>query len=335
MEDKSKIRLTAAEISMLWTQYINETVSVCVNSYFLEKVEDEEVKPIIEFALENSKKSISTLKDLFEREQFPIPIGFTDEDVNTNAPRFCSDNFMTMYLRNLSVLGMAAGSMALGFVTRDDIVNFFKSILKDAVMLQDVTRNLMLKQGTYIRPPYISTPDKVDFVKKQSFLSGFIGDIRPLSAQEVTMLFHNVQTNTVGKALIIGFAQIAQNKEVKEYFIRGKQIAQKHIDIFSDILKKEDLPAPMTWDMAITDSTIPVFSDKLMMFHITSMISAGIGNYGTAMSVSPRRDLGMKYASLIPEIALYAEDGANILIKHGWMEEPPLTDDRNSLINGK
>ena len=36
--------------------------------------------------------------------------------------------------------------------------------------------------------------------------------------------------------------------------------------------------------------------------------------------------------SLIPEVSLYAEDGANIMIKHGWMEEPPQADDRNELI---
>lgn len=113
---------------------------------------------------------------------------------------------------------------------------------------------------------------------------------------------------------------------------RGKQIAQKHIDIFSDFLKKEELPAPMSWDTAISDSTTPIFSDKLIMFHISAMIAAGNGNYGMAMAASPRRDLGSKYGSLIPEIALYAEDGANIMIKHGWMEEPPQADDRDHLI---
>ncbi|MEH7390053.1 DUF3231 family protein [Bacillus sp. JJ1503] len=39
-----------------------------------------------------------------------------------------------------------------------------------------------------------------------------------------------------------------------------------------------------------------------------------------ALAASQRKDLGFKYASLIPEISLYAEDGANIMIKHGWME---------------
>jgi hypothetical protein len=334
MDDKTRIRLTAAEMSMLWTQYINDTASICVNSYFLEKAEDIEVKPVIQFALEGSQKNIAYLQEFFKKENFPVPKGFTSDDVHVSAPRLFSDTYALMYLRNMSVLGMAAGGVTLGFATRPDVVTFFKSVLKTAVGLQDLTRELMLKQGTYVRPPFISIPDRVDFVEKQSFLTGFLGEKRPLVAQEITMLFNNVQTNAIGKTLITGFAQTAQTKEVKEYFIRGKRMAQKHIDIFSDILKKDDLPAPMTWDTAVSDSTIPVFSEKLMMFHVSGMIAAGIGNYGTSMSGSPRRDLGLKYATLIPEVALYAEDGANIMIKHGWLEEPPQSDNRDKLIKG-
>jgi hypothetical protein len=334
MEDKSKIRLTSAEISLLWTQYINDSASVCMMTHFLEKVEDEEIRPIIEFALNGSKKNISFLTDFFNMEKFPVPVGFTEQDVIPRAPRLFSDTFVLMYLRNMSVLGMAAGGMALGFVTRPDVIDFFKNVTQTGISLQDLTRGLMLKHGTYIKSPYVTLPDRVDFVQKQKFLAGFLGDVRPLTVQEITMLFNNIQTNAIGKTLIIGFAQTAQKKEVKQYMVRGKQIAQKHIDLFSDKLKKEDLPAPMIWDSALSDSTKPVFSDKLMMFHVASMNAAGIGNYGTSMAGSPRKDLGLLYASLIPEVALYAEDGANIMIKNSWMEEPPQTDDRNQLIKG-
>jgi hypothetical protein len=334
LEDKSKIQLTSAELSLLWTQYINDSASICMITHFLEKAEDEEVRPIIEFALNGSKNNISFLTDFFKMEKFPVPVGFTEQDVFRDAPRLYSDTFVLMYLRNMSILGLAAGGGALGFSTRPDVVDFFKNVNQTAIGLQDLTRSLMLKQGTYIKSPYVTLPDKVDFVQKQKFLAGFLGNIRPLTVHEITMLFNNIQTNAIGKTLIIGFGQTAQKKDVKQFMMRGKQIAQKHIDLFSDKLKKEDLPAPMIWDAALSDSTIPVFSDKLMMFHIASMNAAGIGNYGTSMAGSPRRDLGILYASLIPEVALYAEDGANIMIKNAWMEEPPQTDDRNQLIKG-
>jgi hypothetical protein len=332
MEDKTNIRLTVAEMSSLWSQYINDTLASCMAAYFLEKVEDEEVRPIIEYVVKMVNENLSIMKDLFKKEEFPIPIGFTDEDVNPKAPRLFSDTFMLMYFRHMSILAMAASSAALGLATRPDVVAFHKRVLKEGVMMQDMTRDLMLKQGTYIRPPYISVPDKVDFVKKQHFLAGFFGEKRALTSIEISHVFLNIQTNAIGKALITGLAQTANSKIVKDYLVRGKQIAQEHIDIFSDFLKKEDLPAPMGWDSAVTDTTTNVFSDKLSMCHIAAMIAAGVGNYGMAMAASPRRDLGLKYAAIIPEIALYAEEGAKIMIKHGWMEEPPQADDRDKLI---
>ena len=175
----------------------------------------------------------------------------------------------------------------------------------------------------------------MDFVEKQHFLAGFFGKKRSVTSLEITHLFLNTQTNSIGKALITGFAQTAQNDEVKQYFLRGKELSQKYVDIFSNFLKKEDLPAPMSWDSAVLDTTTSIFSDKLMMFHVSTMVAAGIGNFGMALAASPRRDLGFKYASLIPEISLYAEDGANIMIKHGWMEEPPQADDRDQLIQNE
>ncbi|WP_462413743.1 DUF3231 family protein, partial [Neobacillus sp. Marseille-QA0830] len=253
MEDQTKIRLTAAEMSTLWAQFINDTVSVCMNSHFLEKVEDAEVLPIIELVLKCSERRISILKTLFMNEKFPIPIGFTEEDVIPKAPRLFSDTFVLMYLREMSILAMAASGASLGIVTREDVVDFHKVVLQDAIQLQDQTRRLMLKQGTYIRPPFISTPDEVDFVEKQQFLAGFFGKKRSLTAVEVTHLFLNVQTNAIGKALITGFAQIAEKDDVKQYLLRGKELAQKHMDIFSHFLTKEDLPAPMSWDSGISD----------------------------------------------------------------------------------
>lgn len=332
MEDKIKIQLTSAEMSCLWAQYLNDTFAVCVNSYFLKKVEDEEVRPIIEFTLKTAKGNVSIMEDMFIKQDFPIPVGFTDEDVDPNAPKLFSDTFILMFLRHMSIMAMAASSAALGLATRPDVVDFYKRVLTASVKLQDLTRELMLKQGTYVKPPYISIPDKVEFVETQHFLAGFFGKQRMLSSVEITHLFLNIQTNAIGKALLTGYAQTTKDEEVKEYLLRGMRISQDHMDIFSGILKKNDLSAPMSWDSAVSGSMTKIFSDKLIMFNISAMIAAGVGNYGMAMAASPRRDIGMKYASLIPEISLYAEAGAKIMIKHGWLEEPPLADDRSQLI---
>lgn len=129
-----------------------------------------------------------------------------------------------------------------------------------------------------------------------------------------------------------GFSQVATSKEVTEYIRRGIQIAKKHVNIFSSILNEEDVPAPMGSDSMVTDSNdIAPFSDKLMLYHVTEMITLGIAFYGISISTNIRRDLIANYTRLTGEIALYSEDGANIMIDNEWLEEPPRMVDRDEL----
>src|SRR5699024_9578937 len=115
-----------------------------------------------------------------------------------------------------------------------------------------------------------------------------------------------------------------------------REIAGKHLEVFSSILSNNYLSeGTLNLTSEVTDSTVSPFSDKLMLYHITALIASGVGQYGASMSVSPRRDLGEKYARLSAEIALYAEDGANIMINKGWMEQPPKAADRKELAKKK
>ncbi|MCF8568136.1 DUF3231 family protein [Alicyclobacillus tolerans] len=87
----------------------------------------------------------------------------------------------------------------------------------------------------------------------------------------------------------------------------------------------------MSHDSHVTDSTEHTFSDKLLMFHIAALNVASIGNYGDALLASPRRDLALTYTRLMGEVELYAEDGANITIDNGSLEQPPMAEDRKQL----
>ncbi|QVY63659.1 DUF3231 family protein [Cytobacillus gottheilii] len=122
---------------------------------------------------------------------------------------------------------------------------------------------------------------------------------------------------------------------MRQFFVEGKGISNKHMKKFSSTLTNEDIPAPISWDSHVTDSTVSPFSDKLMMFHTTTLIAVGIGNYGTAAGTCQRMDLNATYTRLSAEIALFAEDGANLMIKHAFLEEPPKAIDHNALIKKK
>ncbi|MGM7719722.1 DUF3231 family protein [Metabacillus sp. Hm71] len=97
--DGKVIKLTAAEISQLWSAYMNDSAAICQLAYFLNKVEDDDVKPVIEHALKLSQAHIGTLTDIMNKDKFPIPYGFKmEEDVDVNAPRLFSDHYVLQYL---------------------------------------------------------------------------------------------------------------------------------------------------------------------------------------------------------------------------------------------
>jgi hypothetical protein len=332
MSEPNHIRLTASEIGFLWAQYLNDTLAICVMKYFKNICEDKEILPLIENSLSIAQNDIKIMTEIFSKENYPIPLGFTDKDVNPNAPRLFSDVFILMYIQKLETIAMASISMGIGVSARSDVSDFFRNLLVSVSELHDKARKVLLSKGLYIRPPQIPMPKKVDFVEKQSFLFDFIGHKRPLTAIEITHLFIGIQSNALGKAMMMAFAQVCKNEDVKQFFLEGKGIANKHIKKFSSILNNEDIPVPMGWDSLVADSTVAPFSDKLMMFHTTYLIALGIGNYGAAAGICQRMDLNATYVRLAAEIALFAEDGANIMINHAWLEEPPLSTDRKALV---
>ncbi|MCM3441553.1 DUF3231 family protein [Metabacillus halosaccharovorans] len=112
-----------------------------------------------------------------------------------------------------------------------------------------------------------------------------------MTTLEIANLFANYQRNCLAKATFIGFSQVGEEKEVIQFMLRGKDLASQHIKGFASILHASDLPASETWDAMVTYSSSPVFSDKLMMFHISTILNRGVGFYGTSLGVSSRRDL--------------------------------------------
>ncbi|WP_010097634.1 DUF3231 family protein [Ornithinibacillus scapharcae] len=152
-----------------------------------------------------------------------------------------------------------------------------------------------------------------------------------MNVVEINHIEANIETNSVGKVLLKGLAQVAKSKKVRDYCIRGSDIAKKHIKVFQDLLSNDDIPAPSAWDIELTDSTVTPFSDKLIMFHTTLLIASSISNYSTASAASLRKDISASYVRLTAEIAQYAIDGTNIMIKNGWLEQPPQVPDYKGL----
>ena len=325
--------LTSSELASLWRSNTYYDMLSCFAKQFINTMDDPDLRPIAEYALSILRTRVNRTSEILRMEGQPMPKGFGDEDVDLGAPRLFTDLYYYYYGLNMSRIGILLGGMNLSHSVREDIRDFYTEAIISTMKLIKLYSEIMLEKGIYIRPPIINTFKEADVVEKQNFLRGFLGERRPLLAQEIDHLFFGIRTNEVGGALLTGFQQVAKSEQVRAYMARGAEIARKHVNIFSSALQKENLPVPMHSGELVTDSTITPFSDKLMMQHVVILGGVGMGNYANSMASSLRHDLSVSYSRLIAEAANYGEDGINIMIENGWFEEPLRTIDRRELGN--
>ncbi|WP_218094445.1 DUF3231 family protein [Paenibacillus solanacearum] len=325
-------QLTAAEIGKLWATYMGNTMASCVLRYYLQNVDDSDIRSILDEAVQLTERFTKSIDDIFTRAHYPMPIGFTEKDVSLNAPRLFADELYLHYLIYVGKAGMSIYSAAIPLMVRSDVREFFTSGLNDTVKLLNSVNVLLENKGYLQKSPYIPPPKHPEFVRKKSYMNGFFGNVRPLQALEITHLFDSIENNTISRAVLTGFGQVAGQEKVRQYFVRGKELATRHIDSFSEMLHNEDLPSPGLLDHLVTESTVAPFSDRLMVFHKLDMFTMRVRTYGNALSFTARRDLAALFARSTLEVGNYAESGADLMIEHGWLEQPPQAADREALV---
>lgn len=317
-------KLVSTELSLLWTTYIQDSSARLILNHFQRTREDTDLEKIITYASDCSNKHISQIKEIFSMENIPIPKAFTDENVNLDAPKLFTDIHMYRFLEHMSRSGLTNYSFGLSTTKRGDIRKLASECLTHSDQLYNMVIDDMLRKGILVRSPSIPYPTKVEFVQKTSFFADeFLNKNRPLLSVEIAHLGTNIEANYVVATTLLGYCQVAKSKKLKDLLYRGFEISKKHAEIFSSILRKEGVHAPGDWDSGVTGSTTPTFTDYLIVNNVASMISIGISNYGTAVGASLRKDIGIHYTRLIAELAAFAEDLAELMIKNTWMEKPP------------
>lgn len=332
MRAKQNTRLTASELSVCWSSYQNNSLSISLMRYFLAQTVDRDIKAVLGFSLQIAERGFQESKALLIKDQQPVPVGFTNDDVNLSAPRLFSDAFCLYYLKNMSKVGLSVYGVALATTSNREVRNSISQSIEDSTQLYNKTADVLESKGLFVPPPYVTTTDDVDFIDSKSYLNGlFHQEQRPLNVIEITHIHANLQSNVLGAALLTGFAQVTKSKNVHDYCSRGKAIAKKHAEIFSKMLTRDDLPAPVPWDLEITDSTVAPFSDKLMMYHISLIIASSISNYATAAAASLRTNIASSYVRLAAEDAKYAKSGFDLMVQNEWLEQPPQAPDHKHL----
>ncbi|MDN4494710.1 DUF3231 family protein [Ureibacillus aquaedulcis] len=321
--------LTVFEMGKLWVSYMGNSMSSHILPYFIQHCEDESIKTLLENGLAVSKDFLQRIEKFYNDANFPIPIGFSEEDVNLGAPRLYRDEFYAHYLKYAAKAGMSIYAVAIPLVMREDIREFFVYANECTTILLGQVNNVLYGKKLIIKPPMIPIPEKSDFINKQSYLNGWLGEVRPLHAMEIIHLYDNIENNTTSKALLLGFHQNVKDEKIKALFKRGLGMTDKSVKQFAEKLQMENLQAPSYLDHLVTTSTYPPFSDKIMLYHKFDMFSIKIRTLGNSIAVNGRRDIAALYGRYMVNNGLFVDDAANILIDKGWLESPPKAFDRN------
>ncbi len=321
---KSKTHtLTAAEVSALWLQYLGDSMAICVYKYFLNIVENKEIKSILEDSLQLAESHITKITDFLNNANFQIPMGFTENDVNVNAPRLFSDQFLLFYSYIMTIHGLTAYSLAVTNVERHDIQNYlFDCAVSSKELFQRIVE-LAKSQPKFTSVPSIPSPHGVEFMESPGFISDLIGDKRPLNSSEISTLFFNSTKTGFIRSLSLAFSQVAVREDVRNFMLKNVKLAGKDADSFDVILQQDHLPIPQKWDDEVTDSTVSPFSDKLIMFHAGFLVNAALTYYGASIGSSFRSDIMVNYSKVFTHAMEAGAFSYNIMVKHGWLEKQP------------
>ncbi|WP_408055261.1 DUF3231 family protein [Sutcliffiella halmapala] len=332
MMSSTQAPIASSELANLWMAYQERTMILRITEHFLEHAE-EEGKQLLQTLSNNATKNIETISNILHQEGAVIPNGFTESDVRKSVPRLFDFYYDIMYLHMMTKVEMNLYALFTGMSYRKDIKDFFISLTAEALALNGEATQFLLEKGILVRPPYVTMPQEVNFVKNQEYMGGlnWFSDKRVLNTVEVSLIHHAIETNLVGMKLMMGFAQVSTNKEVQAYFVDGMKLSKKIEVKLGEFLRDIYIEPPATHSGRATTSKTAPFSEKLMMYNTSLLTSFGLGSNALGGAFSLRSDLPATMAVLMKDIYDFAQSGGKIMIKNGWMEEPPQMEDRDQL----
>src|SRR6478609_1789246 len=330
-----KLKLTSSEIGTLWGEYVNGTMTDIVNRYMVSIIEDESIKSVFQDAIETFAKQKKQIETFIKNEGFPVPIGFTESDLNEGAERLFTDIFCLNYLHIMTLHGLLGHTTSLGVSVREDLRHFYDSCDNDAKRMYHQTIELLLEKGNFQRDPYFYPTENPEFISSQDFTDGFFGKGRRLSAPEIISISFNLKKSIMAKTLSIGFSQVTQSKEVRKFLEDSEKTADGQIQAFSKIMHTDNLPVPMSWETEVTTSRDSPFSDKLMMYHIGFLFQAAQVYHGTGLASAMRTDLVTTYEGIILKNLIVTKKWFDIMVKNKWLEQPPLAPNRKEIAKEK
>ncbi|UOY93127.1 DUF3231 family protein [Ectobacillus sp. JY-23] len=324
----SKQPLCSTEIGALWMTYQKKTVILRMLEYFRETAESTRARKLLDNMWKDLYPMVEELKHILQKEGAAVPIGFTEHDVNLNAPPLYINGFGVMFSRVLKEISMGMYTLHVTMTYRDDIIKYYRRLTQITHTYYYEFTTYLLEEGLLPRPTFINLPQSSAYITDKAYLKGtnILGHKRKLNTIEFGYLYHLIETNITGMQLISGFAQCADDSDLKRYFLKGQQLSKKMIAEATALLQAEDIQVPATPGGTVTNSTVSPFSEKLMTYCVYLLSNFGLGGQSFGAAFSLRNDLNATMSFLAKDVFEFARDGIHIMIANGWLEEPPSMD---------
>ncbi|WP_433956753.1 DUF3231 family protein [Cytobacillus horneckiae] len=324
----NKRRMSSSELGALWMTYQKKTMILRILEYFIETSENKQAKKLMNGLWKELNPKVGVIEQLFRDEGAAVPQGFTDTDVDLNAPKLFDKGFDILLCRILKEISMGLYTLHMTMSYREDIIDLYTDLTKITQKYYKEFTEYLLANGYLSVPNYVNMPNSINFITDKNYTKGFslVGNKRGLNTIEFSYLFNSIQTNAVGLQLITGFAQTAQNQEVQKYMLNGKKLCKEIIKGTEEILVDSDILPSAINGIAITKSNIPPFSDKMAVYLIFLLSNFGLGGQGFGAGFSLRDDINLKLFVYAKDIYQFIREGIKVMIDNGWMEEPPKMD---------
>ncbi|MFC4322273.1 DUF3231 family protein [Litchfieldia salsa] len=323
MTNHKSIPITSSELGYLWTGFSINDMSKWFLTAFLGLTKDEEIKDLYVFALQITNDLLSERNTILNNEGYPVPIGFSEEDIELNATPLFSNRFLLKYLHTGARLGLEFHSKSLALSTRADVRQYNINCLKSSIRLNDKIVDLLLKKGIYWRTPTLPAPHAPEYIQKSSYLNSWFGDTRPLNSMELANLYQILDLLIIMEALCIGFEQTAKLEETLELVREGMTSIKNQYNTLTDLLKRNNLPIPSSYSAEVIDSKERVFSDRIMVTHLAGLYGSLISQYGFSLGAVMRHDLVKMYTQQIVRAGVLSESITRFLIEKEWIEKIP------------
>jgi Protein of unknown function (DUF3231) len=310
------------EFGFLWYLQSSSNMVNIILKNLIDTAEDKDLRSVLD--------EINSLSTFQEKEATKIlndsgynetPF-FSEVDLYNSSVKLFTDQLIIEILKHITGNGMRILASQYSELTDMNVKKFCSQILTKIIQIDESLLGLLKGKNLLQNSPF----SYMKAHERESKLFKVVStQLRPLNAVELGNMYSALQCNNVGVALCAAFSDVVKDEESKQLFKDGKKLAFHQAATLSDIFRENGVSTTTGLEGFVQTVHESPFSDKLMTNLIMFLNPIGIINLQNAAVFSYKKNHVKILSELIEQVQSFSEKGFKLLVKKGWLIEPPLT----------